>query len=111
MAHLTPEVKAIFVLDNEGYRVCAKYYGLNHLQTNDDKLNFEARVFKKTKGTSKSGESDIVMLDQLTILYRVTTGCIFYVVGEATENEIILCTVLDSFVDVISSLLRGSLDR
>ena len=46
MAELSPEIKAIVILDNEGYRVCAKYYGLD-LQTNEDKLHFEAKIFKK----------------------------------------------------------------
>ncbi|EWM22756.1 hypothetical protein NSK_005892 [Nannochloropsis salina CCMP1776] len=105
-----PSVTAIFVLDNDGQRLSAKYFN-PIFATNAEKMAFEMRVFKKTRHNNARSESEIITIDNFTVVFRSGTDAHFYVVGDAKENELILATVLDAFRDAIAMLLRGQVDR
>jgi hypothetical protein len=46
-----PLVKAIFVLDSDGNRVCAKYYDKSYPSAKDQ-LSLEKKIFLKTKNSN-----------------------------------------------------------
>ena len=49
---------------------------------------------------------EIILLDDVTILYKSVQDLYFYVIGASTENEILLLSVLESLLDALSTLLR-----
>jgi hypothetical protein len=49
---------------------------------------------------------EILMFDGQVILYRNTNDVLFYVIGPADENELILACVLSTIQETLSTLLR-----
>ena len=97
-------IKAIFILDNDGQRLVSKYYD-TIFDTIKEEKDFEKNLFTKT---SKS-EGEIIMIDNLTIVYRSSIDLHFYVVGSTSENEIMLVSVLNCLFDSISLILKKNM--
>ena len=53
-ADMVGSVLALLVIDNEGYRLLAKYYNLN-FRSVDEELSFEKRIF--AKASKMAGQS------------------------------------------------------
>ncbi|RKP04526.1 Longin-like domain-containing protein [Thamnocephalis sphaerospora] len=86
-------VKAVLILDADGQRLLAKYYPhATEFAALKDQRAFEKSLFEKTRRTN--------------ICYRSVVDVYVYVVGVAEENEIILSTALNAFVDALDILLR-----
>ncbi len=105
-------IKAIIIMDNDGKRLYAKYYDPSlaygaagapipnaHI-ANPPQGEFEKKLFQKTY----KANSDIVMLDNNTIVYRSTVDVFFYVIGSSEENELILSSVLNCQSIVLMSI-------
>lgn len=99
--------KAILLLDNDGNRLIAKYYDENIYSTAKEQKAFEKSLFKKTFKTN----GEIIMMDNLTIVYRSNVDLHFYVIGSTNENEIILLSVLNCLVETISLILRRNVEK
>ncbi|ETK92475.1 hypothetical protein F441_04269 [Phytophthora nicotianae CJ01A1] len=106
----SPSVKAIFILDSDGNRVCAKYYDKSY-PTQKEQLALEKKLFAKTKNSSARMEADIVLIENIVSVFRCGSDTTMHVIGSASENELILLTVLDSAFDAVSNLLKGRMDR
>lgn len=92
-------IKAIIILQTEGRRVLAKYY--------DDQLELKSKKFEKSlfANTKPSKVKDeIRVLDGVLIVHKFITDSHIYVVGDRTESALVLESVLDCLVEVISSL-------
>ena len=104
-------IKAILVLDNDGKRLIAKYYddGSGQQQLSDVKSQkeFEKALFTRTYKTN----SEIIMLENLTCVFRSNVDLHFYVIGSTNENEIILLTVLNCVFETLNQLLRRNLEK
>jgi coatomer subunit zeta len=98
-------IKAIFILDNDGQRLVSKYYDESLFESIKEEKEFEKNLFGKT---SKS-EGEIIMIDNLTIVYRSSIDLHFYVVGSTSENEIMLVSVLTCLFDSISLVLKKNM--
>ncbi|XP_041458296.1 coatomer subunit zeta-1-like [Lytechinus variegatus] len=94
-------VKAVAILDNDGERLLAKYYDDTFSTTKEQKA-FEKNLFNKTHRAN----AEIIMLEGMTIVYRSNVDLLFYVVGSASENELILVSVLNCLYDSVSQILR-----
>ena len=103
-------VKGIIILDNDGQRMWANYYDPNIFASPKDELRFEKSLFSKTSRT-KSEDVDVVMLDNLTILYKSRVDLYFYVLGGPKENELLLMSVLNCVFDSISIILRKNVEK
>uniref|UniRef100_A0A674IPB5 Coatomer subunit zeta n=1 Tax=Terrapene triunguis TaxID=2587831 RepID=A0A674IPB5_9SAUR len=99
-------VKAIFILDNDGQRLLAKYYDDTFPSTKEQKT-FERSVFDKTHKT----DSEIAFLEGLTIVYKSSIDLFFYVVGSSQENELMLVAVLACLFDSLSHMLRKNVEK
>uniref|UniRef100_A0A8C3IY65 Coatomer subunit zeta n=1 Tax=Chrysemys picta bellii TaxID=8478 RepID=A0A8C3IY65_CHRPI len=99
-------VKAIFILDNDGQRLLAKYYDDTFPSTKEQKT-FERSVFDKTHKT----DSEIAFLEGLTIVYKSSIDLFFYVVGSSQENELMLVAVLTCLFDSLSHMLRKNVEK
>ncbi|XP_030856108.1 coatomer subunit zeta-1 isoform X2 [Strongylocentrotus purpuratus] len=99
-------VKAVAILDNDGERLLAKYYD-DTFSTAKEQKAFEKNLFNKTHRAN----AEIIMLEGMTIVYRSNVDLLFYVVGSASENELILVSVLNCLYDSVSQILRKNVEK
>ncbi|NWR93041.1 COPZ1 protein, partial [Furnarius figulus] len=97
-------VKAIVILDNDGERLFAKYYDDTY-PTVKEQHSFEKNIFSKTHRS----DSEIALLEGLTVVYKSSIDLYCYVIGSAHQNELMLTAVLNCLFDSLSQMLRGSL--
>ncbi|XP_047342121.1 coatomer subunit zeta-1-like [Impatiens glandulifera] len=105
-----PSIKNILLLDSEGKRVAIKYYS-DDWPTNAAKSAFEKSVFTKTQKINARTEAEIGMFENSIVVYKFIQDLHFFVTGGEEENELILATVLQGFVDAVSLLLRNNVDK
>uniref|UniRef100_H3AM19 Coatomer subunit zeta n=1 Tax=Latimeria chalumnae TaxID=7897 RepID=H3AM19_LATCH len=99
-------VKAVFILDNDGNRLLAKYYDETYPSIKEQR-NFEKNVFNKTYKT----DSEIAFLEGMTIIYKSSIDLYFYVVGSSQENELMLMAVVTCLFDALMQLLRKNVEK
>ncbi|CAG8464969.1 7473_t:CDS:2 [Paraglomus occultum] len=97
----------VILLDGEGNRILAKYYGKNAYPTVKEQKAFEKGLFEKTRRAS----GEIILYDNHVVLYRNNVDVFFYVVGSADENELLLSSILNAFYDAVSTLLRQQVEK
>uniref|UniRef100_A0A8C5DCB6 Coatomer subunit zeta n=1 Tax=Gouania willdenowi TaxID=441366 RepID=A0A8C5DCB6_GOUWI len=97
-------VKAVLILDNDGDRLYAKYYDDTYPTVKEQKA-FEKNIFNKTHRT----DSEIALLEGLTVVYKSNIDLFFYVIGSSHENELMLMAVLNCLFDSLSQMLRNVL--
>ncbi|KAI0785701.1 coatomer protein [Abortiporus biennis] len=108
-------ISAFIIVDTDGHRVLAKYYhpsGDTHstskkLTNLKDQRAFEKGLFQKTK---KAG-GDITLYDGYLAVYKHSLDLICYIIGDPSENELMLLSALNSFVDAANLLLRNQLEK
>lgn len=100
-------VKAILVLDNDGERLCGNYYDKDSFPTVEYQTKFEERLFDKTT----NNDSEIILFDGFTIVYRSNVDLMFFVVGSCDENELILNQVLECFYECTTDILRKNVEK
>ena len=106
---LTPTlytIKAILMLDSNGARVWAKYYDPSIFPTHREQAAFEKNLFSKTE----KANSEILMLDGLTILYKTNVDLYFYVIGGPRENEVLLLSTLNCVFESVSQIVRKDVE-
>lgn len=103
-------IKGIIVLDNDGRRIWANYYDPNIFPSTKDQKKFEKCLFGKTSRTNAE-DVDVVMLDNLTILYKSKVDLYFYVIGGPKENELLLMSVLNCVFESMSLILRKGVEK
>eukprot|EP00116_Pleurobrachia_bachei_P010933 sb/3471195/ len=102
-------IKGICILDNDGKRVVSKYYDTTDdtFATVKDQKAFEGKVFKATE----KANSEIVAINNYTVVYRSNVDLFFYVFGDSRENELMLLSVLNALYDSISMILRKNVEK
>ncbi|NXR20283.1 COPZ1 protein, partial [Cinclus mexicanus] len=63
---------------------------------------FEKNIFSKTHRS----DSEIALLDGLTVVYKGSIDLYCYVIGSAHQNELMLTAVLNCLFDSLSQMLR-----
>jgi len=96
-------------LDNDGKRVVSKYYDTTDdtFSTIKDQKTFESKLFKATEKAA----SEIVAINNYTIVYRSNVDLFFYVIGDSRENELMLLSVLNALYESISMILRKNVEK
>jgi len=108
MEPLLETVRAVLILDNNGARILAKYYDSSStFPTTQEQKKFEKNLFNKTH----KANSEIIMLEGMTCLYKTNVDLFFYVIGSGHENELVLMSVLDCLYNSVSQILRKNVDR
>jgi len=72
-------------MDNDGNRIIARYFS-DDFSTLKEQKAFETKVFEKTR----KRDDEIILLDGYTITYKSNVDLLFYVIGSADENELLL---------------------
>lgn len=99
-------IKAMMIIDSDGNRLVSKYFD-DQFPTIRDQKEFEKSLFKKTH----KANGEIIMLDNLTIVYRSHMDLFFYVIGSTNENEIILVSVLNCLFEALTQLFRRNVEK
>lgn len=91
-------IKAIIILSVNGGRILTRYY--------DDQLRstwiqFEKNLLAKMK--TPKAKDEILVLNGMLVVHKVARDSHIYVVGEKNENPLLLDSVLNCLVDVITS--------
>ncbi|KAI0645147.1 coatomer protein [Trametes meyenii] len=108
-------VAAFLIIDTDGHRVLAKYYHpkshpngeSKKLTTVKEQRAFEKGLFQKTK---KAG-GDIILYDSHLAVYKHSLDLIFYIIGDPSENELMLHSALVAFSDAVHMLLRNQVEK
>ncbi|KAI0669594.1 coatomer protein [Trametes maxima] len=108
-------VAAFLIIDTDGHRVLAKYYHpkshpngeSKKLATVKEQRAFEKGLFQKTK---KAG-GDIILYDSHLAVYKHSLDLIFYIIGDPSENELMLHSALVAFSDAVHMLLRNQVEK
>ncbi|KAH7701341.1 coatomer zeta subunit [Aphelenchoides avenae] len=100
-------IKGIAILDADGHRILAKFYDKEVFPTYKDETTFEKSLFQKTH----KANSEIILLDGLTCVYRSNVDLFFYVIGGSQENELILVSVLNCLYEAVSTVLRKNVEK
>ncbi|XP_035933292.1 coatomer subunit zeta-2 isoform X3 [Halichoerus grypus] len=99
-------IKAVFILDNDGHRLLAKYYD-ETFPSLKEQMAFEKNVFNKTSRT----DSEIAFFGGMTIIYKSSIDLFLYVVGSSHENELMLMSVLTCLFESLSHVLRKNVEK
>ena len=74
-------------------------------------MELEKKLYSKTKNSNARQEAEIILLDNIVSVYKTGVDTMIFVVGDASENELILTAVLDALYDSLSILLRDQLEK
>lgn len=107
-------IDAILILDNQQNRIFTKYYKAPHetsesdLATNIKKQKqFEKDLFKKTFKQN----SDIILFENYTVVYKEYSDSIIYVIGGLNENEVLLYNLLQGLTGAFEIILNSQVDK
>ncbi|KAI6654151.1 Coatomer subunit zeta-1-like isoform X5 [Oopsacas minuta] len=100
-------VKAILILDNNGDRIVSQYFNDPLHTSYKDQRTFEEKIFKKTK----KSDSEIILLDHMTVVYRSSIDLLFYVIGSVNENELMLMGLLNTLFESLNLVLKRNLEK
>lgn len=118
-------IKAVIILDSTGKRIHAKYFNVPDLGTVEQQMEFEKKLFAKTsKSKSSSGlrhfsffpaaashhrvvfAVELTLYQQFVVAHASAMDCFFHVLGASSENELIVCTFLESLLASITDLVK-----
>jgi len=97
-------IKSVIILDNNGERLLAKYYDESTLK---EQKVFEQKLFKATR----KAESEIALINELTVVYKSHVDLFFYVIGNKNENELFLHDALMCFYVSVTKVLNSNVEK
>jgi hypothetical protein len=107
---ITPTIKGILILDNNGKRIAAKYY-TDDLSDIKKQMAFEANLFQKTSRLNARMDAQIMLIDKFLAVFKFNTDAHFYVLSGSDENELIVLSVLTALEETMGNLLRNQIDK
>ena len=109
----TPQISAIVILDSDGERLVSKFWSPADFPDSTAEVEFEKRVYKKTKavGAGARADAEVLMLEGFTVVFKSGPDVTFAVVGPGEENDLMLVAVLDALWDSMSLLLKGAVEK
>lgn len=108
-------IESIVVLDLDGKRLLARYFGsaLTKYSSGSLQSEYESSLFQRTR---KQLGSEIIALRNTFVLFRVQSDIVVYVTAVEGENELFVSGFLDSLLEVLNSgslagIGKGLLDK
>uniref|UniRef100_A0A8C5M859 Coatomer subunit zeta n=1 Tax=Leptobrachium leishanense TaxID=445787 RepID=A0A8C5M859_9ANUR len=96
----------LMVRSSGGNTIYQRYYDETYPTVKEQKA-FEKNIFNKTHRT----DSEIALLEGLTVVYKSSIDLYFYVIGSSHENELMLMAVLNCLFDSLSQMLRKNVEK
>lgn len=105
-------VLGVVLLDKDGKRIIAKYYG-EPLQTLKCQRSFEKKLFMRSSkySSSKNQETEIMQQDEFIVVYRCFSDLNIYIFGSEDDNEIIFADLLGTLVECLGIVFKHSFGR
>jgi coatomer subunit zeta len=112
-------MKGVVVLDSEGSRLFAKYFGKLEGDLERQK-KMELDLYSKTpKGNAYYGlnflllkiKGDVILSENYCGVVKSITDLLIYVIGDSNENELLLSEVLDAVTDSLDVLFGSQLEK
>ncbi|PVU87928.1 hypothetical protein BB561_006122 [Smittium simulii] len=105
-------VKAILFFDSDGKQVISKYYrrdpeNSKQFATATEQKAFEARLSNKIANNPE----EILLFEGSLVLFQKAGDLTFCLVGKHDENEILLSSILEGFIESLEILLRQNVDK
>ncbi|CAO3563014.1 unnamed protein product [Mortierella alpina] len=100
-------IKAVVMLDSEGGRVLAKYFGQDYASPKDQKA-FEKGLYDKTK---RAPHGEILLFDNQVVLYRFHEDVFFYIVVSMLLRHQISKRVILENLDLVVLALDETIDE
>lgn len=101
---ITKTLKSILILDLDGNKILSRTF--------DETINtkkYERKLFVSTK--THRVKDEILVIDNTLVSHQFIIDLHFYVIGNKNENPLILSSVLDCLVEVITSLTSKNVER
>ncbi|KJP89110.1 hypothetical protein AK88_01196 [Plasmodium fragile] len=134
------QLSAIIILDNNGKRIAVKYYNdqfapkgenkllykssskdmmstpfeetYNNLRTVEDQKLFENDITEKARKLGgNSNETEVLVLNKYTILYLLINDVSIYIVGDESDNEIILHEVMQTVQQCLDNVTNNQIGK
>lgn len=105
-----PYLTGIFVLDNNGGRIAAKYWRDKILE--DDvkaQIAFEKRLLAKVAKMPTRSEPDILLFEQYVVVFRLYNDIRIFVMAPAAENELLVLSAFCTVDDSLTGLTGGNM--
>lgn len=111
-------IEAFIILDYSGRRVFSKYFN-NSLEDIKSpwphisaQLEFEKTIKNKVvtpdgDGPVTTPEGDVLLCDGHIVVFHRDTELLFFTVGPAHENELVISTVQSTIIDSLTQILKG----
>ncbi|CAH2301854.1 coatomer subunit zeta-2 isoform X1 [Pelobates cultripes] len=99
-------VRAAIILDHDGHRLLAKYYG-DSFPSLKEQREFEKRISHMTQRS----ECEVLLVDGVTALCQRLSDVTCYIVGGPQENELLLLSALTCICESLCHMLRKNVDR
>src|SRR3989338_7472526 len=100
-------IKCVVMLDSTGSRVFSKYYDRATFDSAQKETQFEQALFEKTRRSS----SEILIFDNCLVVHRSLLDVIVFFVGNIDENELLITSSLNTFVETLHALFRNQVDK
>jgi len=68
-------------------------------------------VFKKARAAPAVDDAEVAIVDEFTCVYRTENDMIVAIVGEASENELLLEAALSAVLDSLRMLLKRGVTK
>ncbi len=115
---LIPRIEALLILDDEGNRVAVKYFSpaagsptFPEFKDFKSQQAFEKRLNGKLSRSSARLDSEILILDSFTIVYKFLTDVAVCVISVADENELMVQSVCQAVDESLNQLLKGQVAK
>lgn len=72
---------------------------------------FEKRIFKKARTSPTGEDAEVAIVDEFTCVYKTQTDLIAVLIGDASENELLLEAALDAIVGSFAALLKKGVTK
>ncbi|GAB65267.1 coatomer zeta-1 subunit [Plasmodium cynomolgi strain B] len=134
------QLSAIIILDSYGNRIAVKYYNdqlppkgesklihnssskdsinspfedtYNNLRTVEDQKLFENDITEKAKKLGgNSSETEVLVLNKFTILYLLINDVSIYIVGDESDNEIILHEIMQTVQQCLDNVTNNQIGK
>eukprot|EP00386_Alphamonas_edax_P005273 GDKI01016787.1.p1 GENE.GDKI01016787.1~~GDKI01016787.1.p1 ORF type:complete len:204 (-),score=69.14 GDKI01016787.1:17-553(-) len=107
------QVVSILVLDSEGQRMAVKYANTNIEAFKDfnSQQKFEKNLHQKASRLAGRTEVEVVMVDEYIALVRSVNDIWLYLVGDASENELLLLEAFNAVYQGLNVITNNSIGK
>eukprot|EP01083_Nonionella_stella_P289485 985073_1 len=108
---LAPKIEAVIILDNNGNRLCAKYYSnKEEFRSKDTQTKFENAILSKANRSVQRSDTDVLLFNDHLVLYISSSNVRIFLVASSSANELVVDEVLRALESALTTLLKGTID-